>query len=72
MSRFGRCSYLARYTGLPRTHTESDLRVFLRWCVERGLDPLAAQRLRPSCSWRCICRNDISSPADSRMHCPDA
>jgi hypothetical protein len=36
--------YLARYKGLSRSHTESDLRLFLRWCTERGLDPLAAQR----------------------------
>jgi integrase/recombinase XerD len=36
--------YLARYKGLSRTHTESDLRVFLCWCTERGLEPLAAQR----------------------------
>ena len=25
-------------------HTESDLRCFVTWCEERGLDPLAAQR----------------------------
>jgi integrase/recombinase XerD len=37
--------YLARYKGLSRAHTESDLRVFLRWCTQRGLDPLA--ELRP-------------------------
>ena len=36
--------YLARYKGLSRSHTESDLRVFLGWCTERGLEPLAAQR----------------------------
>jgi integrase/recombinase XerD len=36
--------YLTRYKGLSRSHTESDLRVFLRWCTERGLEPLAAQR----------------------------
>jgi integrase/recombinase XerD len=29
---------------LSRSHTESDLRVFLGWCTERGLEPLAAQR----------------------------
>jgi integrase/recombinase XerD len=32
--------YLARYTGLSRAHTESDLHVFLRWCTERNIDPL--------------------------------
>ena len=36
--------YLARYKGLSRSHTASDLRVFLGWCTERGLEPLAAQR----------------------------
>jgi integrase/recombinase XerD len=36
--------YLARYKGLSRSHAESDLRVFLGWCTERRLDPLAAQR----------------------------
>jgi hypothetical protein len=36
--------YLARYKGLSRSHTESDLRVFLGWCTERGLEPLAGQR----------------------------
>jgi integrase/recombinase XerD len=35
--------YLARYNGLSRSHTESDLRVFFGWCTERGLEPLAAQ-----------------------------
>jgi len=37
-------AYLARYRGLSRDHTASDLRVFLGWCAERNLDPLAAQR----------------------------
>ena len=37
-------AYLARYRGLSRDHTASDLRVFLVWCAERDLDPLAAQR----------------------------
>jgi site-specific recombinase XerD len=35
---------LARCTGSSRAHTESDLRCYLSWCAERGLDPLAAQR----------------------------
>ncbi|MGD8151385.1 hypothetical protein [Ornithinimicrobium sp. Y1694] len=25
---------LARYKGLTRSHTESDLRIWLRWCAE--------------------------------------
>jgi integrase/recombinase XerD len=34
----------ATSSGETRLHTESDLRVFLRWCTEHGLDPLAAAR----------------------------
>src|SRR5690349_5219872 len=37
-------AYLGRYRGETRLHTESDLRVFLRWCTDQGLDPLAAVR----------------------------
>jgi site-specific recombinase XerD len=37
-------AYLARFTGPSREHTESDLRCYLRWCADRGLDPLAARR----------------------------
>ncbi len=37
-------AYLARFTGSSREHTESDLRCYLRWCADRGLDPLAARR----------------------------
>ncbi len=42
--RLAAAAYLARFTGLSRTHAESDLRVYLSWCVERGVDPLAAGR----------------------------
>jgi len=35
---------LARFKGSSREHTESDMRSFLTWCAERGLDPLAARR----------------------------
>ncbi len=38
-------AFLARHKGLSRAHTESDLQVFLRWCGERDLDPLAARRV---------------------------
>jgi integrase/recombinase XerD len=34
--------YLGRYRGQSRVHTESDLKVFLRWCADQPLDPLAA------------------------------
>ena len=37
-------AYLARFKGASRYHTESDLRCYLAWCAERGLDPLAARR----------------------------
>jgi hypothetical protein len=33
-------AYLARFKGSSREHTESDLRCYLAWCAERGLDPL--------------------------------
>jgi site-specific recombinase XerD len=35
---------LARFKGSSREHTESDLRCYLSWCTEQGLDPLTAQR----------------------------
>jgi integrase/recombinase XerD len=37
-------AYLARFKGSSRDHTESDLRCYLAWCAERGLDPVAARR----------------------------
>ena len=42
--RLAVAAYLARLKGSSREHTESDLRCYLTWCAERGLDPLAAQR----------------------------
>src|ERR1041384_4472264 len=42
--RLAVAAYLARFKGISRTRTESDLRCYLSWCAERGLDPLAAQR----------------------------
>jgi hypothetical protein len=42
--RLAASAYLARFTGSSREHTQSDLRCYLRWCAERGLDPLAARR----------------------------
>jgi site-specific recombinase XerD len=38
-------AYLGRYRGQTRLHSESDLRVFLRWCADDDLDPLAAARI---------------------------
>ena len=37
-------AYLARYRGQTRVHTESDLRAYLVWCRERGVEPLKANR----------------------------
>jgi integrase/recombinase XerD len=37
-------AYLARFRGLSREHTESDLRAYLGWCAERDIEPLGAQR----------------------------
>ncbi len=37
-------AYLARYRGQTRVHTESDLRAYLVWCRERGVEPLKIQR----------------------------
>jgi len=34
-------AYLTRLKGSSREHAESDLRCFLAWSAERGLDPLA-------------------------------
>jgi hypothetical protein len=41
--RLAVAAYLARFTGPSRQHTESDLRCYLSWCTERGMDPLAAR-----------------------------
>ena len=42
--RLAVAAYLARFTGSSRRCTESDLRCYLTWCAELGLDPPAAQR----------------------------
>jgi hypothetical protein len=42
--RIATLAYLARYKGDSRMHTESDLRIFLAWCVDRDLPPLKVQR----------------------------
>jgi len=38
-------AYLGRYRGQIRLHTESDLGVFLRWCVDQDRDPRAVVRV---------------------------
>ena len=47
--RLAVAAYLARFKGSSREHTESDLRCYLAWCAEHGLDPLAARR--PHLEW---------------------
>src|SRR5690349_18207445 len=42
--RLAVAAYLARFKGASREHTESDLRCYLAWCGEQGLDPFAARR----------------------------
>ena len=42
--RLAVAAYLARFQGVSRYHTESDLRCYLTWCTEHGLDALAARR----------------------------
>jgi site-specific recombinase XerD len=37
-------AHLARFKGISREHTCSDLTVFVTWCAERGVEPLAARR----------------------------
>ena len=37
-------AYLGRYRGATRSHTDSDLRIFLCWCTDQELDPLTAGR----------------------------
>ena len=37
-------AYLARFKGVSREHTCSDLNTFVIWCTERGVEALAAQR----------------------------
>ena len=42
--RLAAAAYLGRFKGSSREHTESDLRCYLTWCAERGIDPLAVRR----------------------------
>lgn len=39
--RLAVAAYLARFKDSSRDHTESDLRCFLAWCADRGLEPRA-------------------------------
>jgi len=42
--RLATSAYLGRYTGTSRSHSESDLRIYLAWCAERDLAPLTVGR----------------------------
>ena len=44
MLRLAVAAHLARYKGQSRAHTASDLNAYLRWCLEKDLMPLQAQR----------------------------
>src|SRR5690348_5211757 len=52
--RLAVAAYLARFKGASRYHTRSDLRCYLAWCAERGLDPLAARRPHLELYIRCM------------------
>jgi len=42
--RLAAAAYLARFKGASRDHAGSDLRCYLTWCADRGLDPFLARR----------------------------
>jgi hypothetical protein len=42
--RLAAAAYLPRFKGSSREYTGSDLRCYLDWCAEHGVDPLAARR----------------------------
>jgi hypothetical protein len=44
--RLAVAAYLARFKGSSREHTASDLRCYLAWCAERGLDPAPSAQPR--------------------------
>lgn len=44
MRQLAVAGYLARFKATSRTHAESDLRAYLRWCADHHLDPLTASR----------------------------
>jgi integrase/recombinase XerD len=54
---------LARFTGISRTRTESDLRCYLAWCAEHGLDRWPPAARTSSCtSGGCTRSAGSSSP----------
>jgi hypothetical protein len=63
--RLAVAAYLARFKGVSRSHTESDLRSYLTWCAGHGLDPLAARGRIWSCTSGGCKRSAGSSPPPS-------
>jgi integrase/recombinase XerD len=53
-------AYLGRYRGRTCLHTESDLRIFLHWCSDQGLDPWP----RPGWTSNGTCAGRLRTPAD--------
>ena len=43
-TQYASVSFLARYRGDTLRAYSQDLRYFLRWCAERSVEPLQAQR----------------------------
>src|SRR3954451_5920547 len=60
-------AYLGRYRGQTRLHTESDLRVFLRWCTDQDLDPLDTVRVDIERYVRALAGGRPPSPALHRL-----
>ena len=54
-------AYLARFTGLSREHTDSDLRAFL--CTDRAIEPLRAERRHLELSVRWMQETRRSKPS---------
>jgi integrase/recombinase XerD len=44
-------AYLARFNGMSREHTASDLQAYLGWCADRDIEPVHAGAR----SWSCTC-----------------
>jgi len=69
--RLAVAAYLARFKGASRYHTESDLRCYLAWYAERGLDPLTARRPHLELYIRCMhghALNGMHSLCDMDSH----
>ena len=43
-TQYAAMSFLARYRGATLRAYTQDLRYFLRWCTERGVEPLLVER----------------------------